>query len=35
LVHSRNPELQQCVLSGNALLTRLDGQWSMEFAAEY
>jgi hypothetical protein len=34
LVHSRYPELQQCVLSGNALLTRLDGEWALGFAAE-
>ncbi len=31
LVHSRDPELQQYVLSGNASLTRLDGEWCLGF----
>jgi hypothetical protein len=34
LVHSRDFELQQYVLSGNTSLTRLDGEWCMGFPAE-
>lgn len=34
LVHSRDSELQQHILSGNAFLTRLDGEWCMGFPAE-
>jgi hypothetical protein len=31
LVHSRDSELQQYIVSGNAALTRLDGEWCMGF----
>ncbi len=31
LVHSRDSELQQYILSGKAALTRLDGEWCMGF----
>jgi hypothetical protein len=31
LVHSRDRELQQYILSGNAFLSRLDGEWCMGF----
>jgi hypothetical protein len=31
LVHSRNPEVTQLIQTGNALLTRLDGEWCLRF----
>jgi hypothetical protein len=40
LVHSRNPEVLQAIHRGDALLTRLEGEWAMRFrlnggAADY
>jgi hypothetical protein len=31
LVHTKDPEIHQCLLNGNALMTRLEGDWWMGF----
>lgn len=34
LVHTRNPRLLECIMEGDAAISRLDGEWWMRFSVE-